>query len=99
MDLSAAASIATIVGTVVVVGGLVWGGMKLVANRVSSRNAPIRVALSWGIITQVPAEPMLLLKAANHGERLVTLNTLGFLLPNKHTLFFPMPQGNVTMPH
>lgn len=98
MDLTTVASIATIIAAAIALGGVAIKLMKPVVGRRSSR-PDVRVKLSGGFIPSYPAIPILILTATNHGNKVVVLNSVGFTLPNKHSLFFPKQPGPVILPH
>lgn len=81
-----------------------YGALLATYNLIAQRreNKPwIEVSLSLGVRFDArgrPSEPMLFLKAANRGDRVVTLNSHGVRLPDKTTLYTPVPISDVSFP-
>lgn len=72
-----------------------------VAVRLIEGASRVKVKLDNGFLAYPDelSDLMLLLEAGNIGNRTVTLSGEGFELPDRKTMVFPAPQGNVTFPH
>jgi hypothetical protein len=80
--------------------GAVLSTYTLICNR-RDKKRRIKVAFSRGYLTSVMglSEQMLFITVTNPGDRTVRIMVPGILLPDKRSIVFPSPKGEVTFPH
>jgi hypothetical protein len=88
-----------IVTTSIAAYAAVLSTYNVIASR-KKETHQITVKLSYGFIPVGPelGDEMMLVEAANHGHRSVTVQSAGLLLPDRRQLFF-MNGGSVRLPH
>ncbi|MEW6226591.1 MAG: hypothetical protein AB1700_00635 [Bacillota bacterium] len=90
-----------IITAIVAVYGAVLATYTLVVQLRENRFR-VNVKISMGFLVSPlggTSDTMLFLSASNAGQKVVTLSSQGFLLPNKNQLVIPYPQSNVTFPY
>lgn len=79
-----------------------WGAILSTYKAFSDytkKSRKVRVYLAYGFSTGLEAVPTLSISAQNTGFRDVTLNSAGFVLPDKKYLLLYHPRGTVNLPH
>lgn len=93
-------SVAALITIAVALYGAGLSTYNALAARAQKRRI-VKVKLSNGMLTLASglSDLMIFIEASNPGHRAVTINIPGILLPNKQTVVFPEPTGNVSFPH
>lgn len=89
-----------VITAIVAAYGALLATYNVIALR-REKKPQIEITLSSGVrfdTSGQPSKPMLFLKAANRGDRVVTLNSHGVRLPDKTTLYTPVPISDVSFP-
>jgi hypothetical protein len=81
-----------------------WGAALSTYKVISDRSKSVRklkVSVSYGFISQgnSVSPTTIMISAVNEGFRDITLNSMGFLLPNNNKTVMLEPQSNVTFPY
>lgn len=81
-----------------------WGALlstyKVLSDyRKSMRSLKVKVAYGFGITRRDVGPNVIMITAINAGYRDITLNSMGFILPDKRYLLLTEPQSNVRFPH
>lgn len=105
MDLTTISAVVTVVATI---AGGIFGVYKLISER-EEKKRQIKVRLSLGVIDEnhhLSLIPVLFLEAINPGNRTVTLNIAGCILPKRKNkdkenlkIYFPRSPGEIEFPY
>ena len=90
----------TIITAIVALYGAILSTVSILSQR-KDKKRQILVKLSNGFLTFGPelSPAMLFIEASNPGHIPVNINSPGIILPDKRTIVFPSPQGDVSFPH
>lgn len=90
---------AIVTAIVAVYGAILATYTQLAMRREKKRRIAVELSFGFPEIPGIGLGPQVLfLSASNPGDRSVSLNGSGLLLPDERTLVFPDPEGDVTFP-
>jgi len=68
-------------------------------RRESKTQIEVESQISFLVFGRGVSDAVVMLTAKNPGEKVVLLNTQGFILPDKKQVFFPLPYSDVKFPY